>query len=83
MRKNLIALFMFIPGFAFASGGEVNILGIVLLIVIFVLVFLVLREFVCWYYKVNERLENQREIIRLLKELVEKEKAGNKEESPK
>lgn len=32
-----------------------------------VLVFLVLREFVCWYFKINERIANQREIIGLLK----------------
>jgi len=41
------------------------------IIVIFVLVtvffFLLVREVICWYFKINKRVDIQREILELLK----------------
>lgn len=33
-------------------------------------VFIILRELMCWYYKINERIKLQKEANRLLKKLV-------------
>jgi hypothetical protein len=40
---------------------------IILVILIFVLLFIICREILCRYWKINERIKNQQEIIRLLK----------------
>jgi adenine C2-methylase RlmN of 23S rRNA A2503 and tRNA A37 len=40
---------------------------IVVIIIISILAFLALREFFCWYFKINDRLKKQDEIIELLK----------------
>jgi hypothetical protein len=45
------------------------ILGVVAGIAI--LLFLVLREIFCWYYKINERVDQNKEIIRLLKKIAD------------
>ncbi len=66
--------------------------SIIIIIVIAVVVFLICRELNCWYLKINARknlleqvVENQKEIIRLLKggekdETVIEEEAGFKPE---
>jgi uncharacterized membrane protein len=40
---------------------------IIILIAVSIVLFLVLREFFCWYFKINEHLKKQDEIIELLK----------------
>ena len=40
-----------------------------------IILFLVFREIVCWYWKINQHLENQRTIISKLDQLL-----GQKEE---
>ncbi|NJB67495.1 hypothetical protein GGQ74_001135 [Desulfobaculum xiamenense] len=35
-------------------------------IFLLVALFLLLREFLCWYWKINERISNQHEIIHIL-----------------
>ena len=43
-------------------------LGVIITgILLAILVFILLREFWCWYYKVNQKMKNQEEIIDLLK----------------
>lgn len=50
---------------------------IILLILLFIALFFLCRELLCWYWKVNERISNQKEIIRLLRKL-----AGEDENTP-
>jgi hypothetical protein len=45
---------------------------ILIAIVVAVLLFLVLREVFCWYNKVNERIANQKEIISLLRRIIDR-----------
>lgn len=45
-----------------AKGFFILLIGIV--------IFLVCREFVCWYCKINRIVSNQDEIIRLLKKIA-------------
>ena len=40
----------------------VNLLPILASLAVIAIIFLVCREIVCWYWKINERLEMQREI---------------------
>jgi hypothetical protein len=50
-------------------GSQEIILTIVLLIVL-ILLFLALRKFVCWYYKINKRIELMEETNQLLKKIT-------------
>ncbi|WP_218050042.1 hypothetical protein [Bacteroides faecis] len=43
---------------------------IILVILIFILFFIICREILCRYWKINERIKNQQEIIRLLKKIA-------------
>ena len=43
---------------------------IILVILILILFFIVFREVACRYWKINERIKNQQEIIRLLKKIA-------------
>ena len=43
---------------------------IIAVIVILILIFLVLREVNCWYWKINERIELQKKTNKLLKLLI-------------
>jgi hypothetical protein len=52
---------------------------IIISIVVSILLFLVLREFFCWYFKINEHLKKQDEIIELLKTV---NKTGEKARIP-
>ena len=40
-------------------------------IVIVVIIFFLIREVICWYYKINKQVELQTETVQLLKKLVE------------
>lgn len=46
---------------------------VILLILLFIALFFLCRELLCWYWKVNERINNQKEIIRLLKKLAKED----------
>lgn len=47
-----------------------------------ILLFFILREVVCWYYKINERIDLQKQQIALLKKIIyEKEFVLKSEES--
>lgn len=75
---------MLIPSALFAQApapatGEVGSVLIVLLIC--VIIFIICRELLCWYYKINKMVDNQKEIIRLLKKIAGEDKlaSDNKE----
>lgn len=41
-----------------------------LLLLLSVGIFILCRELICWYWKINQQVENQQEIIRLLKKIA-------------
>ncbi len=41
-----------------------------LIVLICVIIFIAIRELLCWYYKINKMVSNQDEIIRLLKKIA-------------
>ena len=41
-------------------------------IIVLISIFLILREFVCWYYKINERIAIQIKFNELLEQLIQK-----------
>lgn len=49
------------------------IVTILVIVGIILLVFLILREVMCWYWKINERITLQQETNLLLKKLIDKE----------
>lgn len=49
-------------------NDQTNIL--IFIIAASIAVFLILRELMCWYYKINERVKLQQETNRLLAELI-------------
>lgn len=52
---------------------EKGIATILVIVIIFLLIFLILREVICWYWKINERITLQKETNQLLKKLIYKE----------
>lgn len=70
MRKTLFISALLIPASAMAAGEVPPFVLFVLYIVLIVAVFLICREIVCWYWKINKSISNQEEIIRLLKKIA-------------
>lgn len=77
---------MFFPVVVFAqapirSGSGFGILSILLALIIIVCIFLLCREIVCWYWKINKTISNQEEIIRLLRKIAnEKNETDNNQQ---
>lgn len=65
-----ISLFS-LPSFAFARSGIDDLFtglgGLFIFLVIIIVIFLICREIVCWYWKINETLSVLKEIRDLLK----------------
>lgn len=76
MKKFFITLAAMSPLAAYAqaapasSDGGFGLMTIILAVVLIVAVFLLCRELVCWYWKINKSISNQEEIIRLLKKIA-------------
>jgi hypothetical protein len=49
-----------------------SILGLILFILILFAIWLIIRELVCWYYKINERIVLQKRTNDLLEQLLDK-----------
>ncbi len=62
-----MALFAQAPAPSSSFDGFGSILMVLLICVI---IFIVCRELLCWYYKINKMVSNQEEIIRLLKKIA-------------
>lgn len=79
MKKITLSLLALLPMSLFAqapavsSGGDYGYLLFVLLIC--VLIFIVCRELLCWYWKINKMVSNQEEIIRLLRKIADESNA--------
>ena len=89
----LLALTLFgIPSYAHARGGFFEdalpgLTGLLMIIVVLGIIFLFLREFFCWYFKINERVALQKEIRDSLKHSVnissfERQKNSGKQVNP-
>ena len=74
MKKTILSIIAMLPLSAYAqpasSDGGFGFMTIVLVVVLIVAVFLLCREIVCWYWKINKVIANQEEIIRLLKKIA-------------
>lgn len=51
-----------------------TIVGIIIVTAIVVGLLFVIREIVCWYFKINERIDLQKETNKLLIKIIEKDK---------
>lgn len=49
--------------------SAIGLIALAFGVVVAALVFVLLRDLVLWYFKINERIENQRRIIRLLESI--------------
>jgi hypothetical protein len=58
-----------------------ELLDLIVALVILFVFFLLIREIICWYYKINRSIELQEESIRLLKKLVDLNTPKTPEES--
>ena len=65
----VLLFFIAIPSYAFARGEEELIVSILTILAVIAVVFLVLREVMCWYWKINEGLSLLKEIRNLLSKL--------------
>lgn len=52
------------------SLGGIEVVPAIMVLLVFGVIFAFLREFFCWYWKINERLQLQKEQIELTKELI-------------
>ena len=77
MKKTLLSIMAILPMslFAQAPSGDSgsSFMNIIIAIIILVIIFLVCREIVCWYWKINKTISNQEEIIRLLKKIAKED----------
>lgn len=69
-----MALFAQAPAPSSSFDGFGSILMVLLICAI---IFIVCRELLCWYYKINKMVSNQEEIIRLLKKMAGEESNSN------
>lgn len=77
MKKITLVSFALTPMALFAqaptSTSGLSFLLILLIISLAIAVWLLIREIICWYYKINKMVSNQEEIIRLLKKIAKEE----------
>ncbi|KAA6323859.1 hypothetical protein EZS27_026744 [termite gut metagenome] len=70
--KSILSLTLFsapLTGYSQDTSTPSSYGAEILLIIAFaVLLFLLIRNIVCWYWKINQSIKNQKEIIRLLKD---------------
>lgn len=75
MRKILLSVFVFIPVIVNAQAYHDNSSGFgdfLIMLIVAIVIFILCRELICWYYKINKSISNQEEIIKLLKDINEK-----------
>ncbi len=74
MKTSIFTAALFFPAFLSAQslyddyghGGGMNFLTWIFILLIIVLVFLICREIVCWYWKINQSIELQKKILEKL-----------------
>lgn len=73
MERQLLLSASIVPSYVTTQNGDIvagDIIFVVVGLVVAIVVSLLLRELNCWYWKINERVQNQEEIIRLLEIIV-------------
>lgn len=74
MKKITLLTLALLPSVVFARTPVVSNADFIwnLFVFLFVLfvIFIVCRELMCWYWKINKMVSNQEEIIRLLKKIA-------------
>ncbi len=86
MKFFFVSILMLIPLSVFAqapakSDSGMGFLTIIVTLIVIVGIFLLCRELVCWYWKINKTISNQEEIIRLLRKIAnEKSDADNNQQ---
>lgn len=75
MKKNLFLLLSVMPLGAYAQyqrDTTSDVVGLLTMLFVLVVIFLVCREIVCWYWKINKQIKNQERIIELLESINQK-----------
>lgn len=73
MRKTLFISALLLPTAAMGQyyhESEDTLTSVIIAILFAIIIFILIRELVCWYYKINKSIKNQEEIIRLLKKIA-------------
>ena len=79
MKKISLSLLALLPTSLFAqapastNGGDYS--DVLFFLIIFLVIFIVCRELLCWYWKINKMVSNQEEIIRLLRKIADESNA--------
>jgi hypothetical protein len=86
MKKITLVSFALTPIVLFAQApapsSSFDGFGLVLMaLLICVIIFIVCRELLCWYYKINKMVSNQEEIIRLLKLIADRDNSKTNQEN--
>ena len=55
--------------------------SVLMVLLICAIIFIVCRELLCWYYKINKKVSNQEEIIRLLKLIADRDNSKINQEN--
>ena len=86
MKKITLVSFALTPIVLFAqapapsssfNGFELELIALLICDIIFILC----RELLCWYYKINKMVSNQEEIIRLLKLIADRDNSKTNQEN--
>ena len=79
MRKKTLFLLVSIPITAFSQSPVLNsgsgFMSFLLALAVCIILFLLCREILCWYWKINKMVSNQEEIIRLLRKIADESNA--------
>lgn len=85
MKKSLFILSFFflsmastVYGQAPSSGSSELLVFFVIGIIIFLGVLFLIRELVCWYWKINRRIELQEKTLETMLYILEEQKKNNK-----
>lgn len=82
MKKITLVSFALTPMVLFAQAPAVSspfdgFGSVLMVLLICAIIFIVCRELLCWYYKINKMVSNQEEMIRLLKKMVGEEESDS------
>lgn len=80
MKKTFLAVALLLPSGAFAqmANSDNGFSSVLIILVICVVIFIICRELICWYYKINKMVSNQEEIIRLLRKIAKEDNDRSK-----
>lgn len=79
MKKILLLLILALPTLAYAQAptdsSSDEFPTVLIWLFVLIVVFIICRELICWYYKINKMVSNQDEIIRLFKKIANEHEA--------